>query len=570
MKSKRIFSLLLSSTLALGLLSSCGGTQDTPDSPDTPDAPNTEEIHSEAYEKIHSILKDSELYYLDETEALAPYYEMAEERKEAILNSPTKIVKSDEFIPGETYTGIAYYVSPNGNDANDGLSPETAWENILRVNDADLQEGDAVFFERGGVYRLTDDRLRLADYVTYSAYGEGAKPIITLVQENTAHPEYWELYYEGENGEKIWRFHEEIGEVGGIIFENEVWAERVLEWPTPDGWKAINVLSLNPVKKPVVGDACTDIWALEDTGEYRSVEQQLTENMSFVTRVNLSEVTYPTDFAEWRVYGGLYLRCDEGNPGECFDDIEIISRRETALYGMDGCMVHGAAEGYVLDNLSFKWYINNPVAGDLMYGNAIIQNCTAEWGASCLLTIVSPDEPTCAYHLVSDGFYGVANNATLRNNYIRQNASGITIESSMEAPKDMGTLTVIGNLIENCYEGFRISLAQDHQAERFDAVILQDNIVLDTGIGMSNGNWMTPAAVDMGWADVQYAETFEISDNVLLGSTLSVFYLPDMSRVQMNIHDNVIAQNSDGVLMNEIASDEFGAYARWHMMEDAK
>ena len=171
MKYKRMMSLLLSLMLMLSLLAGCSGSQDAPnnDDPqsnsnvgetpsDVPDGDGTqsdsdvsdtsdiEAVPSEAYERIHSILKDSEFYYLDETEALAPYYEKAEQRKEAILNSPTEIVKANEFIPGQTYTGTAYYVSPNGNDANDGLSPETAWQNIYKVNSVDLYDGDAVFF----------------------------------------------------------------------------------------------------------------------------------------------------------------------------------------------------------------------------------------------------------------------------------------------------------------------------------------------------------------------------------------------------------------------------------------
>jgi len=573
MKMKRTICLILSIMMVLSILAGCQAEQDVSTDPPMPtqtQEPNSNE-DSEAYENIHSILKNSEIYYLDDTEALAPYYEMAAQRKEAILNSPTEIVKADEFIPGQTYTGTAYYVSPNGNDTNDGLSPETAWKNILRVNDADLQEGDAVFFERGSVYRLTDDRLRLSDHVTYSAYGEGAKPIITLVQENTARPEYWELYYEGENGEKIWKFHEEIGEVGGIVFEDETWATRIHEWPSPNGWQAINVISIDPVNPlPAHADNAV-IWALEGTGEYRTVEEQLTEDMTFVTRPDTSEVTYPSNFGEWRIYGGLYLRCDAGNPSELYTDIEIISRRETELYGMDGGMVNGEADGYVLDNLSFKWYINNPVAGYLMYSDAIVQNCTAEWGANALLEIRSPNEPTWVYHLVSDGFYNVANNATFRNNYIRQNASAITMEPSDKTPWHLGILTCVGNLIENCSEGFRITpIFNATDKQRYDAVVLQDNIILDTGISMNNGNWMTPAAMDLGQVDVQWSDNIEVSDNILLGSTLSIFYLPNMSKVQMNIHDNIIAQNKDGVLMNEIVFDRFGEYTRWYMMEDAK
>ena len=102
---------------------------------------------------INKLLKNCTFYYLDETEALATYYQMADERRDAILNSPTAIVKADEFIPGETYTGTAYYVSENGSDENDGLSPETAWQTVMHLRELDrLQPGDAVFFERGGTY----------------------------------------------------------------------------------------------------------------------------------------------------------------------------------------------------------------------------------------------------------------------------------------------------------------------------------------------------------------------------------------------------------------------------------
>ena len=71
------------------------------------------------------------------------------DRRDAVLASETAIAKGDTFVPGETYTGTAYYVSNSGDDANDGLSPETAWATIDRLNAQPLQYGDAVFFERG-------------------------------------------------------------------------------------------------------------------------------------------------------------------------------------------------------------------------------------------------------------------------------------------------------------------------------------------------------------------------------------------------------------------------------------
>ena len=67
----------------------------------------------------------------------------AQQRREEILNSETLV----------EYTGTAYYVSNEGDDGNDGLSPETPWQSIERVNNAALQPGDAVFFRRGDTWR---------------------------------------------------------------------------------------------------------------------------------------------------------------------------------------------------------------------------------------------------------------------------------------------------------------------------------------------------------------------------------------------------------------------------------
>lgn len=79
---------------------------------------------------------------------MQPYIDAAELRKEQIRNSPTTIVKADEFLPGETYSGTAYYFSSvNGNDNNDGLSPNAAFQTTSKYNQIrdSLQPGDAIF-----------------------------------------------------------------------------------------------------------------------------------------------------------------------------------------------------------------------------------------------------------------------------------------------------------------------------------------------------------------------------------------------------------------------------------------
>lgn len=70
----------------------------------------------------------------------------------------------------------AYYVSAEGNDANDGKSPENAWKTIEKVsNYSGFNSGDIIYFKRGDEFR-TDKPLKVTDGVTYSAYGTGSKP----------------------------------------------------------------------------------------------------------------------------------------------------------------------------------------------------------------------------------------------------------------------------------------------------------------------------------------------------------------------------------------------------------
>lgn len=81
------------------------------------------------------------LYPEDEASAAVAkeILEQAEEHRQAILNSETQI----------EYTGTAYYLSNDGDDSADGTSPETAWATIGRLNSAQMQKGDAVFFPAG-------------------------------------------------------------------------------------------------------------------------------------------------------------------------------------------------------------------------------------------------------------------------------------------------------------------------------------------------------------------------------------------------------------------------------------
>jgi parallel beta-helix repeat protein len=93
-----------------------------------------------------------------------------------------------------TVQAATYYVdATNGNDSNDGLSQDTVWKTINKVNSETLYKGDSVLFKRGEEWR---EMLNISssgtegNLITFDAYGTGSNPVInpTEVVSN------WEVY----------------------------------------------------------------------------------------------------------------------------------------------------------------------------------------------------------------------------------------------------------------------------------------------------------------------------------------------------------------------------------------
>ncbi|MCY3022935.1 MAG: hypothetical protein NTW87_28495 [Planctomycetota bacterium] len=80
-----------------------------------------------------------------------------------------------------------------GDDARDGLTPETAWRSLGMVNRAPLRPGDKVLFRRGEVWRgqLVPRNGDATGVVFYGAFGEGAKPLL-LGSVAMNRPEDWQ------------------------------------------------------------------------------------------------------------------------------------------------------------------------------------------------------------------------------------------------------------------------------------------------------------------------------------------------------------------------------------------
>lgn len=362
--------------------------------------------------------------------------EDANARRESILNSKTEVA----------YTGTAYYVSNEGNDENDGLTPETPWASIVKVSNADLQFGDAVFFRRGDTFR---GYLWAQEGVTYSAYGEGEKPILSTCPENLSGAEKWVLYFEGDDGRKIWKYHEKTQPYGNMIFnDGEGYATK--RYPFYSG----ESIYLE-----------TDMTTLFDVTAHL-------DNYEFLTTGDCER-----DFdriVEHPKTGYLYLRLDEGNPGDIYESIEC-STIENNVW---------TANNTVYDNLSIRYG-----QCGFIYGmeNVTVQNCEVCYQGGFYFNPFWDnmyDKGTGAGDGVTIGGW---NNKAI-NNYIHDvYDDGISIEYLTENPPYSNCL-IEGNLIENCNGGILIVNWFDNPEEGYylKDTEIKDNYILNSGDVWSN------------------------------------------------------------------------------------
>lgn len=418
----------------------------------------------------------------------ADFLMKVDERKTAIMQSKTDV----------EITGSAFYVSNSGDDTNDGLSPETAWATIDQVNQAPLKPGDAVLFERGGIWR--GKVLFCQPGVTYSAYGDGQKPTITLSPEDGVGAEKWTLFYEGTSGEKIWQFYRDMEDLGNLFFDEG------MEWGYKVAPKWMNGQYVDENKQPF--DVTT---GLKTNLAFFS---QADSHLPATGSVNLWEQNNPGN------WGPLYLRSDDGNPGEIFQSIEFGSVGYSVSEG--SVSIVRLADDSVVDNLRIV-FGGNCGAGGAAH-NAVIQNCEIGWVGGGVLTyndnyLFSPEDGSV--NVAGDGIGLGGIGATIQNNYIHDSFyDGITIEdASMQQISDV---QIKGNLFEKNHVGIQmVYYNNDENAPIFFKNIeIADNYVVSSGYGWSTdqatmrhnngGQWAT----SLGFGDFSNpSEEINIHDN---------------------------------------------------------
>ena len=329
--------------------------------------------------------------------------ELANELRQEIVNSPNTADIYD-------IKGTIYYVSPNGDDNNDGKTPETAVRStksgIFTLNI--LKPGDAVLFERNGLWRLTG-AIKCKEGVTYGSYGKGEKPAFFGSAYNYADESFWTP----STKENIWKVTVADMDVGLIVFNH---GEIV-------GGKKLNGLI-----------------ALEKNGDFYFNSQQDT----------------------------VYLYCDKGNPGKVYDDIEIalhknlfqvtnahnvtidnLKLKYIGAFGVSAC----GCDGLTITNCEIGFIGGAIQSGTLRYGNGIqvwngvvnhrVENCWLYQIYDAALTFQGNDTYDLAAHMSN-----VYENITYTNNLIEFATYSFEFWHSNTNSTDMISLAVIKNF--NC------------------------------------------------------------------------------------------------------------------------
>ena len=432
MKKRRIPAFLLCFALMAPLLTGCGSSLE-----DVAELPAMQELMAEA-----------------------------DARRESILSSETAIIKDSTAVPGETYTGRAWYISNSGSDKNSGKSPEKALATLRGLERKNVKPGDAVFFERGGIWR--GERILWLENITYSAYGEGEKPKLYASAENGGGAEKWSLFYEGEKGEKIWEFYQETAECGGIVLGGETMAEREYAFWKDGSWLKLDFLHPGSPSDTVF-----------------SVEEHL-KDMMFFHCTEFGEGWNPAENAHimWDeasqqdIYpmGKLYFRCDAGNPGELYSDIEFLHPY---------AFVDGMPGGTVVDNLNISYCGSDLNSGGTDEGpnqSGVIQNCEIGWSGGLMDSYyIDPAYPNDLHVFPSNGGLCIfGSDYTVRNNYIHHAYySGFNAEARDESV-DVENLVISGNLIEKNRCGISVRHWGFHD-RIFRNVTVEDNFVFACG-----------------------------------------------------------------------------------------
>ena len=376
-----------------------------------------------------------------DSEFLAMLDRNFEATRDAILNT-----ESEYAVTG---SGKIYYVSSaSGSDSNDGLSENTPWKTLQKVNDAEVPAGSVILFKRGEIWNR-QGRLYSKANVTFSAYGEGAKPLISNYIDASAESDWTKvgenLYvYSGPyrssavskdyNGNDVSADYPDDPTIPGSYLKSTEYGEDDIGniiFNDDEGW-GVKIMKKNAADVSLaMGTVPTGFGTLTHN------------SIPFVDQRNLSQ---HLEFYHNSKESRLYLYCEGGNPAAVFSKIKLV------LEGY--CFFGGSAEvsaNVIVDNLALKYWGCHGISVNQCV-NFTVRNCEIGWCGGSIqgYSWGGRDEPTRLGEGIQN--WGNCDNFRIENNYLHQIFDGAS--SSQQSSYEGLTRVVMENVevTGNCYE----------------------------------------------------------------------------------------------------------------------
>lgn len=373
-----------------------------------------------------------------------------------------------------------YYVSSDGDDFNDGLSPETPLETIEALTYyVKLKAGDIVLFRRGDVFR---GKIQCVEGVTYSSYGEGDLPVINGSPFDGA------VYGSWEETEfpNVYRYSETFdGDVGLITYNNA------------EGY---------------IGKVCIDYingWESATIGQV--IGTYLTKDMTFFQVDPKAPCALVKDPAE---KGALYMYSEKGDPAERFDNLEF------STYGN----IFNATNGVTVSHLHLAFGGSHGVGAGTCK-NLKVEYCELSWIGGSIQHYESGAPGKYVRYGNAVEIFGGCDNYTVDHCWIHDvYDAGVTHQYNAESdsPCIMQNVTYSDNLIERCVysvEYFNRVSGAGEKGSGMKNILIRGNVCRCAGVGFGYAERRDRNArhIQGGWLGGTYSydvENYVIENNI--------------------------------------------------------
>ena len=392
------------------------------------------------------------------SQTIAAIDRKADKMRNKILNSKSEVKP----------TGTIYYVSADGDDANNGLSPRTPIRTLDKMNSLDLNPSDGVMFRRGDMWR---GRIFTKAGVTYSAYGRGEKPKIWGSPYDAAVEGEWVT----TSTPNVYMYSKELPrDVGTLVFNHgEEVARKITQRIQPDG-------------------STTNLY----TGKPFNSGLDLNEDLDF--------------FHDYQGEQRLYLCSTKGNPAERFSSIELL---------VNGTIVK-ATDNVHIDNLCVMYGGSHGIGSSTTQG-LTVTNCVIGWIGGSILSPAPKTGGRPSRFGNGVEIYGGCGKYIVDNCYIYQvYDAGITNQNQENVTDDsrsMRNVSFTNNLIERCEMSIEFYLGPQNKPTDgyMENVLYEGNILRLSGFGWGSQRGASWAAhLKSWWMHYNQAYNFVVRNNI--------------------------------------------------------